>query len=187
MRIRSATGRPCGHAASAARRFGRGHLAGDRRQGLVEGAGLLTLAVDLVVAQVAEHGRHGDPLGRGLAEVAAAVAVQVGRLLPVLLQQPRLLGAERVPARRDVLAEVAPIDHLADDDVHPAVHPDRLDRGDFLLEPLLRSTAAIFCGKLAAPPCVFMATSPTLALASLSRARCSLSWSTSRKLYLSIT
>ena len=60
---------------------GRGEVAGDRRQGLVEGAGFLPLAVDLVIAEVAEHGRHGDALGRGLAEVAAAVAVEVGGLL----------------------------------------------------------------------------------------------------------
>ena len=152
VRIRSATGRPCGQAASAASEVGRRPGRGHRRQGLVEGAGLLPLAVDLVVAQVAEHGRHGDALGGRLAEVAAAVAVQVGRLLPVLLQQPRLLGRERVAAGRDVLAEVAPVGHLADDDVHPPVHPDRLDRGDFLLEALLHQAAAIFSREVGRPP-----------------------------------
>ena len=96
-RTSSATGRPCGQAASAAARSARGEVAGLGREGLVELAGLLALAVDLVVAEVAEHGGDGDALGGGLAEVAAAVAVEVRGRLAVLFQEPRL--ASRSAAR----------------------------------------------------------------------------------------
>jgi hypothetical protein len=76
----------------------------------------------------------GHAAGGRLAQVAAAVAIQVGGPLAVLLQEPGLLGRQRVAAGRDVLAEVAEVGHLADDHLHPVVHPDGLDRRDFLLE-----------------------------------------------------
>src|SRR4051794_28801383 len=57
---------------------GRGEVAGLGRQRLVELAGLLPLAVDLVVPQVAEDRGHGDAARGRLAEVAAAVAIEVG-------------------------------------------------------------------------------------------------------------
>ena len=107
---------------------GRGQVAG-RREGLVEGAGLLPLAVGLVIAQVAEHGGDRNALGGGLAEVAAAVAVEVGGALPVLFEQPGFLRGQRLAAGGDVLAEHVAVGHLADDDVDPLVGPDRLDRG----------------------------------------------------------
>ena len=66
---------------------GRGEVAGLGREGLVELAGALALAVDLVVAEVAEDVGHGDSAGGRLAVLAAAVAVEVRGRLPVLLQQ----------------------------------------------------------------------------------------------------
>ena len=67
---------------------GAGDVAGLGRERLVELAGRLALAVDLVVAEVAEDVRDGDAPGRRLAVLAAAVAVEVRGRLPVLFQEP---------------------------------------------------------------------------------------------------
>ena len=61
-------------------------VAGDRWKRLVESAGFLTFAVDLVIPQVAQHRGDRYALGSGLAEVPAAVAIQVGRGLTVIIQ-----------------------------------------------------------------------------------------------------
>ncbi len=50
-------------------------VAGDRRQRLVERAGFLAFAVDLVIPQVAENRGDRNTPGRGLAKVPAAVAM----------------------------------------------------------------------------------------------------------------
>ncbi len=83
----SATGSPCGQAACGGGEVGGGDVAGLGREGLVQLAGALALAVDLVVAEVAEDVGDGDAAGRRLAVLAAAVAVEVRGRQPVLFQQ----------------------------------------------------------------------------------------------------
>jgi hypothetical protein len=58
-------------------------VAGDRRKRLVERAGFLAFAVDLVIPKVAENRGDRNAPGRGLAEVPAAVAIKMGRGLAV--------------------------------------------------------------------------------------------------------
>ena len=80
---------------------GAGDVAGLGREGLIQLAGAGPLAVDLVVAEVAEDLGDRDAAGRRLAMLAAAVAVEVRRRLPVLFQQPLVpQGERRIRLRR---------------------------------------------------------------------------------------
>ena len=104
---------------------GAGEVAGFGRQGLVELAGALALAVDLVVAEVAEDVGHGDSAGGRLAMLAAAVAVEVRGRLAVFFEQLLVAqGQGVVAAGGHVLAEHVAVGHLADDGMDPLVGED---------------------------------------------------------------
>ena len=75
--------------------IGGGEVAGFGGQCLVELAGALALAVDLVVAEVTQDVGDGDSAGGRLAMMAAAVAVEVGGGQAVFLEQLLVAQASR--------------------------------------------------------------------------------------------
>ncbi len=67
--------------------IGGGEVSSFRRKGLIELTGVLALAVDLVIAKIAEDVGDGDSAGGRLAMMAAAVAIEVGGCDAILLEQ----------------------------------------------------------------------------------------------------
>src|SRR5947209_16980369 len=85
--------------------IGRSQIAGFGGEGLVESAGLGSLAVNRVVTEVPKDGGNGHALGCRFAEVPAAVAVEVSGALAVLFEEASFLHRQRLLAGLDVLAE----------------------------------------------------------------------------------
>ena len=179
---------------------GGGEVSGQGGEGLVEGAGLGALAVGGVVAEVAEDGGDRDASGGGLAEVAAAVAVEVGGLLRRCSSRSRaslgvrgsLLAATF--SRRSLKLVISETTTC----IRSSSQTDLIAATSFLTPcsrslERFRSMAKRSCWlsialmTASAPPWVFIATRPTLAAEAESMARWSFSWSTARKLYWIIT
>ena len=116
---------------------GLGKVAGFGGQGLVQLGGALTLAVDLVVPQVAENIRHGHAAGGRLAMLTAAVTVEVRGRLAIFFELLLFTQTDRViNAGGDIFPEHIAVGHLADDGMNPLVRKDGLDRGLLLVETL---------------------------------------------------